>query len=212
MAAAAAAASVRATEEAKASLAKMAPLAAKEEPKSAYDYKHQVDTCACGTCHKARVDSGTDGAYVERCKRNTRLVMKRMSCAACKATKEATGRPICMECHVEMNSYDEKNFLKMPSALHMMRQAYVLEEASWIATKRKREKEKEKEKEKASPAGGSFSSALSRASEAISVAAAKSGGVGSDGFAKELFAAMGTPHDSKCPHGFPFYACMPCSH
>lgn len=31
-------------------------------------------------------------------------------------------------------------------------------------------------------------------------------------FAKNLFAAMGTPHDSTCPHGLPFYSCMPCSH
>jgi hypothetical protein len=30
--------------------------------------------------------------------------------------------------------------------------------------------------------------------------------------AKAIFAAMGTPFDSKCPHGLPFYACMPCSH
>jgi hypothetical protein len=29
---------------------------------------------------------------------------------------------------------------------------------------------------------------------------------------KALFASMGTPFDSKCPHGLPFYACMPCSH
>jgi hypothetical protein len=36
--------------------------------------------------------------------------------------------------------------------------------------------------------------------------------VASEDFAKNLFAAMGTPHDSKCPHGLPFYACMPCSH
>uniref|UniRef100_A0A6C0ANK1 Uncharacterized protein n=1 Tax=viral metagenome TaxID=1070528 RepID=A0A6C0ANK1_9ZZZZ len=25
---------------------------------SPYQYKHNVDTCACGTCYKARVDSG----------------------------------------------------------------------------------------------------------------------------------------------------------
>jgi hypothetical protein len=28
-------------------------------------YVHNVDTCACGTCHKARVASGTQGAYDE---------------------------------------------------------------------------------------------------------------------------------------------------
>jgi len=30
--------------------------------------------------------------------------------------------------------------------------------------------------------------------------------------AKAIFSALGTPFDSKCPHGLPFYACMPCSH
>ena len=51
------------------------------------------------------------------------------------------------------------------------------------------------------------------ADQAIAKATAMSGG-GPDkpDFAKNLFAAMGTPHDSKCPHGLPFYACMPCSH
>lgn len=29
---------------------------------------------------------------------------------------------------------------------------------------------------------------------------------------KAIFAALGTPFDSTCPHGLPFYACMPCSH
>jgi len=31
-------------------------------------------------------------------------------------------------------------------------------------------------------------------------------------FAKNIFSSIGTPYDSKCPHGMPFYACMPCSH
>jgi len=34
---------------------------------STYDYTHHVETCPCGTCHKARVDSGTDGAYSKMC-------------------------------------------------------------------------------------------------------------------------------------------------
>ena len=86
---------------------------------SPYDYKHHVDTCACGTCYKARVDSGTQGAYAK---------------------------------------------------------------------------------------------SIAAASAAISAAAVKSGGADKPEFAKNLFAEMGTPHDSKCPHGLPFYACMPCSH
>ena len=35
----------------------------------------------------------------------------------------------------------------------------------------------------------------------------------SDEFVKNLFKVVqGVEYDSKCPHGLPFYACMPCSH
>ena len=55
--------------------------------------------------------------------------------------------------------------------------------------------------------------AATSADAAIAKAATASGGsTNHPDFAKNLFAAMGTPHDSKCPHGIPFYACMPCSH
>lgn len=175
---------------------------------SAFDYKHHVEDCPCGTCHKARVDSGTQGVYEAKCKRESALAMKRLGCAECKATKAVSGRDICMECYVEKNSYDSKGSLKMPSELHTMRQAYVLEEASWIATKHAHKKS-------SSPGVTScFKAALDKAADAISVAAASSGltGVNSPDFAKNLFTAMGTPHNSKCPHGLPFYACMPCSH
>ena len=103
-AAAAAAAAVRAAAAARAA-------AGGSTEKSPYDYKHNVDTCACGTCHKARMDSGTDKAYTAR------------------VTRAAT-------------MTDQQQ----------------------------------------------------------------------DDFAKNIFAAMGTPHDSLCTHGRPFYSCMPCSH
>ena len=185
--------------------------------KSAFDYKHNVDTCACGTCYKARVDSGTEDAYIKRCRENSERSLAKMnsrllqreesfkeSCPDCKASARGT----CVECHVAQNSYDERHYLKMPSVLHAIRQAYYLEEPFYIDAKR------EDEKEAAAPAAGGsgFAEALNKASSAISTAAAKAGGADKPDFAKELFAAMGTPHDSKCPHGLPFYACMPCSH
>jgi hypothetical protein len=37
---------------------------------STYDYQHRVDTCDCGTCYKARVDSGTQEAY-EKARKDT---------------------------------------------------------------------------------------------------------------------------------------------
>ena len=63
-----------------------------------------------------------------------------------------------------------------------------------------------------SPIG--ISEAAANADAAIAKASAACGGAGTDhpDFAKNLFAAMGTPHDSKCPHGLHFYACMSCSH
>jgi hypothetical protein len=90
---------------------------------STYDYQHHVDSCPCGTCHKARVDSGTQEAYEKKCRENSEAALKILA--------------------------------KPPKAI---------------------------------PSGLS------------------------EDFAKNLFAAMGTPHDSKCPHALPFYACMSCSH
>jgi len=94
--------------------------------RSTYDYQHNVDTCPCGTCHKARVDSGTADAYLKRCQENARLALERL--APSTAATSASGRSIESD------------------------------------------------------------------------------------FAKEIFAAMGTPYDSRCPHGIPYYACMSCSH
>lgn len=42
--------------------------------------------------------------------------------------------------------------------------------------------------------------------------AAASLGAKDDDLAKAIFAAMGTPYDSKCRHGLPLYSCMSCSH
>jgi len=39
-----------------------------EKARSTYDYTHKVETCACGICHKSRIDSGTNDAYLERSK------------------------------------------------------------------------------------------------------------------------------------------------
>jgi hypothetical protein len=118
---------------------------AKQPEPSPYDYKHNVDTCACGTCHKARVDSGTSAAYTAR-------------------FTSASTHP--MERYVEKHAYDEKG--KMPSFLDTLRQAYAKGEG-------------------AQPKG-------------------------EDDFAKQIFAELGTPHDSICPHNRPFYSCMSCSH
>ena len=112
---------------------------------SEYNYKHNVETCACGTCHKARVDSGTQEAY-------ERKIHERSNAVVSHSRTYETVQP-------------------------------------------------------------SLSQACLNADLAIAKATTMSGG-GPDkpDFAKNLFAAMGTPHDSKCPHGLPFYACMPCSH
>jgi len=174
---------------------------------SPYDYKHNVDTCACGTCYKSRVDSGTQHLYEKRCKDEAAAVKARLgskSCSACKASASGS----CVDCYANRYSYDASGRLKMPSEIQMLRQAYYMEEQWYM--KSRRQKESSTATATASASGSGFGEALKKASTAISVAATKSA-VGDD-FAKNLFAAMGTPHDSKCPHGLPFYACMPCSH
>lgn len=51
-----------------------------------------------------------------------------------------------------------------------------------------------------------------RSDESVTTAINPLGSVETPDLAKDIFAAMGTPHDSKCPHGMPFYSCMSCSH
>jgi hypothetical protein len=47
----------------------------------------------------------------------------------------------------------------------------------------------------------------------IGMARAMLGGHTDSGFAKNLFQTVqGVRYDSMCPHGSPYYACMPCSH
>ena len=124
---------------------------------SSFNYQHNVETCACGTCHKARVDSGTSDAYLKRCKEAAEAVTERLK--------------------------RQKTFLfeQVPTSQDLRLAHYGL---------------------------GSVN-----ADVAIAKAAAASGGsVDHPDFAKNLFSAMGTPHDSKCPHGLPFYACRTCSH
>lgn len=183
MAAAAAAAAVRAKQDADAAMAEqqaqnMAKQVARVEletrraeeaflraPPPVYSspYTHNVDTCACGNCHKSRVDSGTSDAYMRRCREASDAAMARLSA---KGGSERLQR---------QESYQ-------PAAA-------------------------------AAGGGGGILGAAVRADVAIMRATKACGGsTDHPDFAKNLFAAMGTPHDSTCPHGLPFYACMPCSH
>jgi len=120
-------------------------------------YTHNVDTCACGTCYKSRVDSGTEAAYVKRCKDAADAVMAKLA------------QPLQRK---ELPVLQRQN-----SVIGLVQAA-----------------------EKADAAIGAAQSTT------------RYGDTSHPDFAKALFAAMGTPHDSKCPHGMPFYACMPCSH
>lgn len=107
-----------------------------------YEYQHHVESCACGNCYKARVDSGTQHAYE-----------KRMICPNCKATR----RGMCIDCYVEKHSYDSKGFLKIPSIIQIIRQGYMLDESFWAVGKQHHV-----------TSGAFFKSALTRAAETIS--------------------------------------------
>ena len=168
MAAAAAAAAVRAKREADAAMAQqqaqnMAQEVARAQletrraeeallraPPPVYrsPYTHNVDTCACGNCHKSRVDSGTSDAYIRRCREASDAAMDRQE-----SYQQSTA---CRPGIVKAAQNAEEVFAKATAAC-----------------------------------GGS---------------------VEHPDFAKQIFAALGTPYDSTCPHGRPFYSCMPCSH
>jgi hypothetical protein len=83
-------------------------------------YKHNVDNCACGTCHKARVDSGKEDAYYERCLNASRAILKTL------AAQEKAHNPktcACGTCHTArvasgtQGEYDEWNRKAVQAAL-----------------------------------------------------------------------------------------------
>jgi hypothetical protein len=120
-------------------------------------YTHNVDTCACGTCYKSRVDSGTEAAYAKKCKEAADAVMAKLE------------QPIQRQ---ELPVLQRQN-----SVMGILQAATNADAAIGVA-----------------------------------MSTTRGGNTNHPDFAKALFAAMGTPHDSTCPHGMPFYACMPCSH
>jgi hypothetical protein len=75
-------------------------------------YKHNVDNCACGTCHKARLDAGTDDAYYERCHNASRAMQMTL---AAKEKAHNVDTCACGTCHKARNdagtqeAYDEWN-------------------------------------------------------------------------------------------------------
>ncbi len=83
-------------------------------------YKHNVDNCACGTCHKARVDSGKEDAYYERCLNASRAMLKTLpakekahnpktcACGTCQTARVASGT---------QGEYDEWNRKAIQAAL-----------------------------------------------------------------------------------------------
>jgi hypothetical protein len=75
-------------------------------------YKHNVDDCPCGTCHKSRVDAGTDHAYYERCLNASRAILKTLPA---KEKKHDPKTCACGTCHTArvasgtQGAYDEWN-------------------------------------------------------------------------------------------------------
>jgi hypothetical protein len=106
---------------------------------SNYTYTHNVDTCACGNCHKSRVDAGTQDAYLARVRAKAQEVLEHEH----KPEEVLSHKPFVCQC-AKCKGY---------------------------------------------------TAAIKGAADP-----------------KAIFAGLGTPFDSKCPHGLPFYACMPCSH
>ena len=112
-----------------------------------------------------------------------------------KAVQAVTETPACAShppscpCRVPNNPWVEKRYVDMLEPLRVKHNA-----GCWCKSYMVCAKAMEK------PAsGGSIQSLLSAKAD--------------DGFVKNLFKAVqGVNYDDKCPHGLPFYACMPCSH
>lgn len=157
---------------------------------------HDVLKCACGVCHLKRVESGAEDAYERHLRAATDRVLRRSDdkdededdsapplCYKCHKVRAWRGE--CVECYMAQHSepwMDAYGRRRFPDT-HNIRQGYYMEEEHYARAHRL-------ERER-------------RAAAKVEDAAAT----------KKLFEAVqGVKYDDKCPHGLPFYACMPCSH
>ena len=184
---------------------------------------HDASKCPCGVCHLKRVESGAQDAYERHLRAATDKVLHRLKrgdhsepeheeesdapplCYKCKKARAWRGE--CVDCYMAqhsepwMDAYGRRRF---PDT-HNIRQGYYMEEEQY-AHMRRAERERR-------AAAKSLFSAASKADTALAAASAMPGGKTELGFVKNLFETLqGVKHDSKCPHGLPFYACMSCSH
>lgn len=164
---------------------------------------HDVSKCACGVCHLKRVESGAQDAYERHLRAATDKALERLKWGedsepedeeekggddsapplCYKCKKSRAWRGECVDCYMAQHS--QRVFVRGDWRLpdtHNIRRGYWMEEEQYAHMRR---------------------------SEAERRAAAKA----ESGFAKNLFEKVqGVKHDTQCPHGLPFYACMPCSH
>jgi hypothetical protein len=83
-------------------------------------YKHNVDDCACGTCHKARVDSGKDDAYYQRCRNASEAMQKTLAAKEQKHDPKTCACGTCHKARVASGTqveYDEWNSKAIQAAL-----------------------------------------------------------------------------------------------
>ena len=150
-----------------------------------------------------------------------------VTCSKC--TDSFSGK--CIECYMKVCSYNSAGRMKAPDEIHMLRQGYYMEEEWYAKSKRKLREQEPAEHSTNCMCGVCFWKREAKEGRYPPVVAPRPATVtrnlmppqnivstvmaacsNQDDMAKQIFAAMGTPYDSKCPHGLPFYACMPCSH
>ena len=176
---------------------------------------HDTSKCPCGTCHKARVENGTQDDYERELRVATNKVLDRLKgseednkaplCHRCNKTRAWRGE--CIECYMvnHSESWVDAHGRRHYPDTHNIRQGYYMEEEHYARGHRvDRERHTEAK---------ALVTAASKAGAASAAAAAMPGGETESGFLKNLFQTLqGVKYDGICPHGEPFYACMSCSH
>ena len=208
-------------------VAALAPLNVSHHPRC-----HCGDYGVCEKKHEAMAAA----AEILRVEAETAKEKAKAEATCSKCDDSFSGK--CIECYMKVCSYNSAGRLKAPDEIHMLRQGYYMEE-EWYAKSKRKLKEQAAAEAEAKPAehstncmcGVCFWKREAKEGRYPPVVAPRPATVtrnlmpsqnivstitaacsNQDDMAKQIFAAMGTPYDSKCPHGLPFYACMPCSH
>jgi hypothetical protein len=131
-----------------------------------------------------------------------------------KCEKARAWRGECIDCYMKEHSspYYMNGKMRYPDT-HNILQGYYMEEEHYARMHRMQPVQPEQPEQAVQPVQPEQPVQPVQPVQPEKDAQIKASDKAENDFAKSLFQTIqGVKYDDKCPHGMPFYACMPCSH